>query len=164
MKTQFLIWAIIIAAIILIFVLLFAGCQRGVFDWNPFERMESADAKETVTEVVKTKAIIEKIYETNWLITVFILVGVLGVVAAIRGRLEGLGITAACVGGWVWVRIDQAMASNQWLWLGLIGLGLVAFGLFMYRDWIGKQAFKRSQNGGKLNKAMKKLVNKAKGK
>jgi len=113
--------------IILFFAVLFlGGCfQQRVVD----TRNMSDEAKSRVLiKTTETKEKLQKAYETTWLATTFIIAGVLGIVAVIRGTKGGIFIVVGSASGWLWVRADQALVENNWMLLVPAGLAIAGAG------------------------------------
>ena len=136
-------------------IALLSGCQ-------PRQReikLDTSDmSDQTKAGVLIQEKIIEKVYETNWLVTAFIIAGVVGFVSAWRGCKDGWLVVVGSVIGWLWVRMDQALMGNKWLLLIPAALIVFALGRFIYRDFIGKVTFKRRLVGSSQSKAGEKLI------
>jgi len=138
-------------------ITLFSGCQvlRRSNELDTSDMSDKAKAGVLIQE-----KIIEKVYETNWLVTAFIVAGVIGIVSAWRGCKDGWLVVVGSVIGWLWVRMDQALMANKWLLLIPAAMIIFALGRFVYRDFIGKVTFKRQLAGSGQSKAGEKLIHK----
>ena len=95
---------------------------------------------------------------------VFILGFAVGVVTWIRGTSGGLGVIVGSIAGLGVVHFDQKLAQVSWPWFVGIALIVIGVGFFIYRDRIGKSAFKGVIKKKILTKAETKLVRKVEGK
>ncbi len=119
-------------------------------------------AKSSISDPIK-RTVIEKIYETNWLVTLFIVGIAAGVFAIVRGAIEfGVAAVVSSIAGLVAVRIDQTLSTQTWPWIVAGIIILVATGAFLYRDRIGKMAFREKLKGTGMSRSSEKLVAKYK--
>ena len=117
-------------------------------------------AKSSISDPIK-RTVIEKIYETNWLVTLFIVGIAAGVFAIVRGAIEfGVAAVVSSIAGLVAVRIDQTLSTQTWPWIVAGIIILVATGAFLYR--IGKMAFREKLKGTGMSRSSEKLVAKYK--
>lgn len=156
-------WFWIIVAAVILF-LIFAGCHKSI---------ESGIAETLTTDKAKTEAIItisemkermKRARATDILRFIFILAMAAGLYAWIRGNAGGTAVIIAGGGGLMAVQLDQKLAEIPALYVIGVAAIFVGFLLFLYRDRIGKSAFKNYIKGNHLIKPEQKLVDKVNGK
>ncbi len=125
---EILFWAVIIAVIAAGMIWL-GGCQpQRRVDLTPETEAGKLDA-------LKADKIIEKIYETNLLISGFIVVAAIGVFCCFSRQIQ-LGLALIATGGaGIWItRADQSLAQNQWLLLIPTGLLVVGGAIWVFKN------------------------------
>ena len=138
-------WIMIIVAIIIAMVLI--GCQ-------PQPRANLTPETEAgKLDALKADKIIEKIYETNLLISGFILVAAIGVFCCFSRQIQ-LGLALIATGGaGIWItRADQSLAQNQWLLLIPTGLLVVGGAVWVFKNEQVRTALRQIVKGGDLLK------------
>lgn len=98
---------------------------------------------------LKTDKIVEKIYETNLLISGFIVVSAIGVFCCFSRQIQlGLALIATgLVGIWI-TRADQSLAQNQWFLLIPTGLVVVGGAIWFFKNEQVRTALKQIIKGG----------------
>jgi len=155
-------WFCVIVVIVFVALLLLSGCYKPV-ELEIGGRITSDEVKkEAVITITEMKERMKRANATNILRFIFVLAIAAGVYAWVRGNSGGTAVIIAGVVGVAAVQLDQKLAELPALYV--VGVGLIFAGvvLFLYRDQIGKSAFRKSLNGGTLKKAEQKLVDKAK--
>ncbi len=145
--TRELIAIIVLALIILLGMFVFSGCQpQRRADLTPETEAGKLDA-------LKADKIIEKIYETNLLISGFIVVAAIGVFCMASRQIQlGLALIATgLVGIWI-TRADQSLAQNQWLLLIPTGLLVVGGAVWVFKNEQIWMALREIVKGGDLLK------------
>ena len=157
-------WILIAIAVAVVAFIAF-GCHPSV-ESEIGERLTTDEArKEVVISITDMKERLKKAHATDILRFIFILAAVMGFVAWLRGATGGWETCVGGVVGLVLTHFDQTLGYMiQKSWPYIVGLTFILAGFvcFLYRDRIGKSAFKKSLNGGTLKKAEQKLVDKAK--
>lgn len=98
---------------------------------------------------LKTDKIIEKIYETNLLVSGFIVVSAIGVFCCFSRQLQlGLALIATGGAGTLITRADQSLAQNQWLLLIPTGLLVVGGGIWVFKNEQIRTALRQIVGGG----------------
>ena len=135
---------LVVLSIVVIMVWLMAvpGCQpQRRVDLTPETEAGKLDA-------LKTDKIIEKIYETNLLISGFIVVAAIGVFCCFSRQIQ-LGLALIATGGaGIWItRADQSLAQNQWLLLIPTGLLVVGGAIWVFKNEQIRTALKQIVRG-----------------
>jgi len=149
----------------LVFLCLLLGCNKSsTLDTST---LTGEEKKEAYLGEVQIRTITKYIRATDWLALTFIVAGVVSVMTALRGCKDGWLFAAGSAGGWLWVRADQALQQHQWLLIFPIAVALFEFGRYIWRDYIGKKAYKEkiknavpSPSTVKLEEQYKKEINK----
>ena len=138
----------------------------GCFGSRPSE----SKALDTLPDEMKTEAVIkisemkEKLkasHYTDWLLALFILAAATGIFTTIRGRpVEGLAVVGGSLGGVLLTLYTQRAYEIPLIWMFGGLLILVGFIAFLYRDRIGKTAFKSIATDWTPTKAQNKLIEK----
>lgn len=153
---------IIVAIIVVSLILILTGCHKPV-ESEIGARLTTEEAKkEVVISITEMKERMKRARATDILRFIFVLAIAAGVYAWIRGNSGGTAVIVAGVVGVAAVQLDQKLAELPALYVVGVGLIFAGFVLFLYRDQIGKAAFRKNLNGGELTKAEQKIVNKAK--
>lgn len=127
MKGEIIFWTVILIVLMIIMVLV-EGCHQPRADLTPETEVGKLAA-------LKTDKIIEKIYETNLLVSGFIVVSAIGVFCCFSRQLQ-LGLALIATGGaGIWItRADQSLAQNQWFLLIPTGLLVVGGGIWVFKN------------------------------
>ena len=153
---------IIIVVVVLVSILVLIGCHKPV-ELEIGERLTTDEArKEVVISITDMKERLKKAHATDILRFIFILAAVMGFVAWLRGATGGWETCVGGVAGLILTHFDQTLAYMiQKSWPYIVGLTFILAGFvtFLYRDRIGKAAFRKKLNGGVLTKAEQKLEN-----
>lgn len=152
--------------VILCWLLLLAGgCYKPV-ESEIGEKLTTDEArKEVVISITEMKERLKLARATDILRFIFILAATMGFIAWLRGATGGWEMCAGGIVGLVLTHFDQTLAYMiRASWPYIIGLSFILAGFicFLYRDRIGKVAFRKKLNGGELTKAEQKIVDKTK--
>lgn len=130
-------------AIVFLLCLFLLGCAAPKANLTP-------ETEEGRLDALKTGKIIEKIYETNLLITGFIIVVAIGVFCCLSRQLQiGLALIGTGSAG-IWItRTDQALAQNHWLLLIPTGIAVVGAGVWVFKNEQIRTALREIIKGGK---------------
>jgi len=156
-------WIFVIAVIVSAGLLLFAGCYKPVESEIGGRITSDEVRKEVVITISKHKEKLKQARVTDIYRGIFILAFAFGLFTFLRGSVKvGLATMGSSIGGLCLTHIDQKIAEIPWQYIAGATIIVIAFICFLYRDRIGKAAFRKSLNGGTLKKAEQKLVDKAK--
>ena len=140
MKSELIFWTVV-AIVIAAVMIWIEGCHQPRADLTPETEAGKLDA-------LKTDKIIEKIYETNLLVSGFIVVSAIGVFCCFSRQLQ-LGLALIATGGaGIWItRADQSLAQNQWLLLIPTGLLVVGGGIWVFKNEQVRTALRQIVSG-----------------
>ncbi len=148
---------------LLVFVLI-NGCFRPP-ESKALNTLPDKIKAETVVKISEMKAKLKASHYTDWLLALFILAAATGIFTTIRGRpVEGLAVIGGSIGGIVLTLYTQRAYELPLVWMFGGLLILIGFVAFLYRDRIGKAAFKNVATGWTLTKAQSKLIEKVRSK
>lgn len=117
---------------------------------------------EAVIKISEMQARLKASHYTDWLLTLFILAAAVGIFTFIRGRpVEGLGVIGGSIGGIFLTVYVQRIYEVSLIWMYGGALVFIGFVVFIYRDRLGKAAFKTVIQGGYATKNQNKLIFKA---
>ena len=118
---------------------------------------------EAVIKISEMQAKIKASHYTDWLLALFILAAAVGIFTFIRGRpIEGLAVIGGSVGGVLLTVYVQRIYEVPLIWMYGGALVFIGFMVFVYRDRLGKAAFKNVVRGVGVTKKQVKLIDKAK--
>jgi len=152
----------VICVVVLLALIVFCGCHKPVESEIGGKLTTDEARKEVVISISEMKERMKNARATDILRFIFIVAIFGGVWAWIRGNGSATAVILAAIIGLVAVQIDQKLAQLPALYVVGVGLIFAGFVLFLYRDQIGKSAFRKNLNGGILTKPEQKIVDKAK--
>lgn len=149
-----------IKLILVSILVLMTGCFRPLED-KVLDTLPDEIKAKTVVEISKMKEKLKASHYTDWLLALFILAAATGIFTTIRGRpAEGLAVVGGSIGGVFLTLYVQRVYELPLIWMFGGALLLIGFIAFLYRDRIGKGAFKNVVTDWEPTKAQSKLIEK----